>query len=596
MSRWMAGLFAALALTGVAAAETEDWRTPAEISDYTRTPDYAETLAWLKALDARCAAIELSEFGRSAQGRDLPLVVAARPGHADPRTAQRAGDNIVLIQAAIHPGENEGKDALMILLRELCFAPEGRRWLAHSTLLLMPIFNVDGHERRGPFNRINQNGPAELGWRTTATNLNLNRDYVKADTPEMRAWLRVFNAWQPHLVIDLHNTDGADYVYDSTYIIEQGPHVPAALSQWQDQALLGRAFAAVGEDGFKLAPYIQLVDATEPTAGIVRFIASPRFSSGYALARHRVGLIVENHMLKDFRRRTLVSVALLRAVLDELAARPKALPAAVAAAEAEARRMQEGVPLGVRVADSTRMGELEGYAYTRSLSEISGAVWIRYRQEQPQTWRLPIRDQVEVSLAVTPPAAWIIPAEWHSVIERLDAHGVESHTLAAAQNLPVELDRATRIAYATRPFEGRFMSTEIEVEPVRRTQNFVAGSRVVPYAQNAGRLALHMLDPRGPDSLLRWGFFHSRFEDKEYFEPRVMESLAREILAERPELRAAFEAKLADPAFAGSADARLRFFYEQSPWYDRERNVIPVARIDAATLARLREEGALGPE
>ncbi len=200
-----------LALPWSVVAASTDWATPAEASGFTQTPRYAETMAYFERLDAASDQVAMLEFGTSPQGRAMRAVIVSKDGVTTPEAAHATGKPVVFIQAAIHPGENEGKDVLMALVRDLTVSGKHADLVDEAVLVLVPIFNIDGHERFSPHNRINQNGPEAMGWRATAQNLNLNRDYAKLDAPEMQAWMRLWHAWNPDLLVDLHNTNGADY-------------------------------------------------------------------------------------------------------------------------------------------------------------------------------------------------------------------------------------------------------------------------------------------------------------------------------------------------------------------------------------------------
>ncbi len=581
---------ASLLSAPILAADT-DWTTPAEASDYARTPRYAETMAWFERMDAASPALTLSAFGRSPQGRALNAVVLSSDGIATPEAARASGKPVILVQAGIHAGEIEGKDALMALSRELLFGAD-RALLEPVILVLVPIFNVDGHERFGPYNRINQNGPAEMGWRATAQNLNLNRDYMKADAPEMQAWLRLWQAWQPDLLIDLHNTDGADYQYPMTWAFETGPDIHGALGAWQRRTFDEAVKPALAQAGWPVAFYVNMQNWDDLRAGLVEGVSAPRFSTGYAAASGRPGLLLESHMVKDHKTRALATLATLREVLRAIAADPAALKTAVAAADGERFDSDTPVPLAFDLAETTQPMDFKGYAETRTPSEVSGGTWVQYDQSRPETFSLPVQREITVTASAAAPAAYLVPAQWTQVIERLQLHGVRMQRLPAAARVAAERHRFSRVEWAPRPFEGRHLVTTLEstLEPVEI--EVPAGSWLIDMHQPRARLIALLLEPASGDSLIRWGFFDTIFEEKEYAEARVLERIAREMLAADARLKSEFAARIAsDAAFAADPQARLRFFYERSPYFDQAWMRYPVLRLEPQALERLTAGG-----
>jgi hypothetical protein len=576
------------------AAVAADWRTDAEASGFRRTPDLAATTAWLERLAAATDAVRIETFGRSAEGRPLTVVVASADGSFTPELARARGRSVLWVQAGIHPGEIEGKDAGLALLRDLTVAPRHRGLLERTVLVFIPVFNVDGHERSSPFNRINQNGPESMGFRATAQNLNLNRDHVKADAPEMRAWLALWNHWQPHLMVDVHTTNGADYEYDLTWYLEEWGNQAPTVRDWQRAALVGRVFPATDRHGHLLGPYINLVDPRDPRKGLVNFGSGPRFSTGYAALRNRPGLLVETHMLKPYRQRVDATYALLLELLRELRRDGLALREAVAAADAAtvARAAGESprLALAFRPADTAEDFVLRGVAFTHERSAISGDTWIRYDPSKPRRYTVPFQRAMVPAAEVALPAAYVLRPSAVEAVARVEAHGLSHFRLATATEVAATGWRVTNPEWAPAPFEGRHLLVGFDAADLPRTQVFPAGSVVVPLDQPGANLAAQLFEPGAPDSLLRWGFFDAHFEQKEYADARKAEALAREMLAADPALQADFDRALADPAFAASPRARLDFFFQRSRWADPERGVPPVWRIDRATLARLRGE------
>lgn len=586
-----------------------EWTTPAESAQFKTTPDYAQTRDFLQRLSAAAPhSLSLTRFGVSPEGRDLMLVIATNGGEFTPEAARKSGKQILLIQAGIHAGEIEGKDAGLMLLRDLVLddanpASRGSRTsgkfphlLDHTILLYLPIFNVDGHENASPYNRINQDGPQTMGFRATAQNLNLNRDYMKADAPEMQDWLALFNAWLPDLFVDVHTTDGADYQYDLTWYTEDWGNLDPAVKAWQDDALKNTIFPQVEKRGHLLAPYLDLKDHHDITKGVANFGSGPRFSTGYVALQNRAALLVETHMLKPYATRVHATYDLIAAILDYFNSHPASLRQAVTSADlsivARAAQADAALPIVFETGNKPVPLMLKGVAFTQSHSEISGDVCTQYDPTQPKTYEIPFWRDLVATRSVALPAAYLIPAGWPQLVEKLRQHGVHTQALTRSVTLNVQRYRLTDPKWADTPFEGRLMlksfSGKIETAA---NQPFASGATLVVLDQRAANVAVHLLEPDAPDSLLHWGFLNAIFEQKESGDARVLEKLARDMLAKDPALKAQFEARLQDPAFAADAQARLDFFYRRSPWYAQQNvGVYPVVKLDAAALAAARTQ------
>ena len=568
----------------VASPTPAEWQTHAEKTDYRETPRYDETIEYCEKLDAASPLIRFTTFGRSGEGRPLPLVIAATGGTFTPEAARRAGKAIVLVQACIHPGEPDGKDAGLALLRDIAITKSRTGLLDKVVLLFIPIYNTDGNERFGRYNRINQNGPDESGWRGTTTNLNLNRDFMKADTPETRAWLSMWVDWNPDLFIDCHVTDGADFRYNISYQYEHHDNSPAPVREWLRAAIEEHAGPASEADGNLLTTYLVFKDNRDFTQGIVSFISTPRYSTGYTSLRNRPGFLIETHMLKDFRSRVRGTFDLVRHVLEEVNRDPESLLRAVKQADEEtiadgsAYNPSKRYPLRFEFTDKSRPYLVKAVEYKRELSDVSGAVRVIYGTK-PVDMTVPLYDDVRTTASVTTPLYYVIPPQWRDVIGVLRAHGVRLRRFSKSATIAVESYRFSDVKWATTSFEGHVMPS-FKSEPLREQRTFPAGSVVVPMDQRAGRVALYLLEPDAADSLIAWGFMNAIFEEKEYAEDYVMEKLAREMLAKDENLRREFEQRVAnDPKFAGSPSERLRFFYMRSPYWDPQLNLYPIGRV-----------------
>ena len=556
------------------AKPSDPWITPSERTGLTASPDYAQTRAWLEKLDAASPLVRLESFGTSPEGRDLLVVFAGKDGVAfDPAKP------VLLVQAGIHPGEIDGKDAGMMLLRDMAF--HGKDALLDKVnLVFVPIFSVDGHERASPYSRPNQRGPVVQGWRHTAQNLNLNRDYGKLDSPEMRAMIGLINRVRPDLYLDIHVTDGEDYQYDITYgwAGYKGDFARSrATSAWLDASYLPAT-----EAGLKAAGHIpgQLVfglDDRNPKKGLGASPASLRYSNGYGDAARIATVLVENHSLKPYRQRVLGTYVLLEETLKVLARDGAALRAAE-----QKDRAERPAQVAANFAPSARPIRTEsflGVLFETYDSPASGRKEVRWLgKPDPQPWSLPLYTS-EPDLQLTPPRAYWISSAKRDVIERLHVHGVQMETLAAPRAVAVDMIRFEAPKLAARANEGH---VEIEAGPLThetRTVTWPAGSVRVPVDQPLGELVTLLLEPQSDESFFAWGLFPEILQRVEYIEGYAIAPLAEKMLAADPKLKAQFEAKLAaDPKFAADPDARLGWFYARTPYYDDHYRLYPVGR------------------
>lgn len=579
-----------------APAMNADWRTPAEISNYRTTPRYDETMTYVRRIAAAAPRqVKVTTFGRTDEGRDLVAVVVSRDGVFDPAALHKANRPIVMIQNAIHAGEMDGKDSCLALLREMVITKTQAKLLDRAVVVILPIYNADGHERFGPYNRINQNGPEEMGWRTQARNLNLNRDYMKADAPETRALLELFQVWLPDFFVDDHVTDGADYQYDTTYAIDSGPDVDPALAKWIREQLKPYIEKSVSDSGHVIGEYVG-VGESNPGRGLVVGQDTPRFSTGLMILENRPGFLVEMHMLKDYKTRVTGNYELLRALLEVINRDADALVAMNR--EADAATLRAGrqydpaaqFPLRLQATEASVPFHFLGYKRVVELSEVSGALWTRYTHE-PENIDIPLHNELKATTAIAPPRAYIVPAQWPGVIDVLSAHGLKFQRTTAPWSAEVDTYRCGA-KWAERPFEGRHVlasgsefapssgTPALTCESVRETLSFPAGSAVIPMDQRAAKVAIHWLEPQSPDSAVAWGFFDAIFEQKEYGESYVLEKLAREMMAKDPKVKEEFQQKVAtDKEFAADPRARLNFFFRRSPWWDPRLGLYPVGRL-----------------
>ncbi|MDQ3800861.1 MAG: M14 family metallopeptidase [Acidobacteriota bacterium] len=559
-----------------------EWQTFAEQTNYRKTPRYSETVEYSRRLDKSSDLIIYKPFGKSGEGRDLPLLIAATGKTFTPAAARKRGKAVVLIQACIHAGESDGKDAGLALLRDIAITKTRLSLLDSVVILYVPIYNVDGHELFSPYNRINQVGPDEMGFRGTSANLNLNRDYMKADAPETRAFLKLWNDWRPDFFIDSHVTDGADFRYNITYEFAHFEEVSPFIKNWMNEIFEKKVVPKVEREGNLLSHYLEF-NGREVSSGVTTFIATPRFATGYSAIRNRGGLLIESHSLKPYKSRVRGTYDVFWKTLEEINLNKESLFEANRKADAETierARIYDAnnkFPLRFEFTKNSVPFAFKGVEYRLEDSDISGAKRIVYGTK-PLDVTIPKFDEVRVSAAVAPPLYYIVPPQWQEVITVLEAHGVRFQRTSKPLKIEVESYRLTEPQWSRASFESR-LPVSYKTTPIRETREFPANSVIVPLNQETANVAIHLLEPQSGDSFAAWGFFNAIFEQKEYFSDYIMEEVAREMLAKDANLRREFEEKLKDENFRKNAGARLRFFYERSPYFDRRIGLYPVGRI-----------------
>lgn len=542
--------------------------TTAERSQFQETGSYEEAVAFYRQLEKASPYARLIKIGESAEGRPLYVLICSKDRAFTAAAARRTAKPVVLLQNGIHAGENGGKDAAMMLLRDVLVTHRHAAWLDKVIILSIPVFNADGHERISPYNRINENGPAKMGFRVTSTRLNLNRDYIKADTPEMRAWLSLYRAWLPDLLIDNHVTDGGDAQYDATLAANTEQDIAPQVGAWVKQHYMPELMAGLDKLGHVTGFYLE---GRGPQAAVMT--ATPRYSTGYAAAQNRAALLIETHSLKSFKTRVWSHYDIMKLSLDLAGAKLRQ-------ASLDADRAQAAVKPGDRVFLEGKPGgapepyTLKQVESVEEPSPVSGGPVRRYTGKAVNV-ETTIRRGLDVKFAPAAPAGYLVPRQWSGVIAVLKAHGIEMEALPRPITAEFDVLKFENAHFAPMPFEGRFQVVSFVTKAVRQRQTVEAGSVWVPVAQRAGKLAMQILEPEAPDSALKWGFFQPIFEQKEYFSDFVFEPYARQMLAADPKLKAEFEAlKETSPR------ARLQWLYRRSPYYEADKDVYPVLRLD----------------
>lgn len=548
--------------------------TDFELSQGKASPNYADTMTFLDRLvAANPTQFKSLTIGYSNSKRAIKMLVASEQGFFEPAQISNSDKPTIFIQAGIHAGEIDGKDAMFMLLRDIATGKR-RDILSKVNILFIPILNVDGHERSSMFNRINQRGPTKMGFRTNANNLNLNRDFTKLDTPEVSSVLAVINNYNPNLYVDVHVTDGADYQYDVTYgytpvFASESPAISDALNQYFKPII----DSTLTSEGHIPGPLVFVMDKRDFKKGLAGWVATPRFSNGWGDLKSLPTILVENHALKPYKQRVLGTYVFLDGTINALFEHASELSQAVKKEHAFIPK-QLVVKRGyTKKADTIAF---KGIAYSTSVSELSGHNEVEYLGKKQDYTDLPIYWQKEVLQTVEVPNAFFIPPVYSNIIEKLKLQGILVKKLKGANTQPLTVAKVSDYSFDKMPFEGRLRVTaNFEYSTVTNVN--LDGWYQVNTQQKAGELAVHLLQPEAPDSFFAWGEFNTIFQRTEYMENYALIPYAKSMLKDNPKLFLAFNKKLkTDKAFANDADARLNWLYEHSPFYDQNYLKYPI--------------------
>lgn len=576
----MGGATATVAQTSV---DRDALITISERSGFEHTGRYEEVARLNAAFEATYPdAVRAITFGRSAEGRDLHALVVTRTGALTAEEARARNIPVILIQGGIHAGEIDGKDAGYLALRQILDGETAQGSLDKQVVIFVPIYNVDGHERFGPWNRPNQRGPVEMGVRATAQNYNLNRDYVKADAPETRAMLNLINAWDPIVYTDLHVTNGAQFEHDVSVQLEPFTAGDSALAEHGRRLQSDLLRRLESQGSLPLPFYPSMVKRDDPTAGFAADVYLPRYSTGYSPLRNRFSILLETHSWKTYPVRVNITRNYIVNLIEETARNGTAwLRDAHAADRRAAELAGKEIVLEWKASDEARMIDFRGYAYTQTPSPVTGGMLIRYDETQPQIWRVPLRDKLAPTITATlPEAGYVVqPAFAAEVAALLDLHGIQYQRLDSERtNVPTEAYRADTLNYSPVPSEGR-QRLQVKGEWKAETRTLPAGSLYVPAGQAGARLVGTLFEPTSPDSLLAWGQFNLAFQNGNYMEAYVAEDIALAQLQD-PAVAQEFARKLAnDPEFARNPRARIEFFTRNHSTYNPDTRLYPVLRV-----------------
>jgi hypothetical protein len=557
---------------------SKDFETHFEKSNGLETATYQQTIKFYYNLAEVYPEISIKAIGETDSGEPLHLVTLNLDAVFDFSKIKEHNKRILLINNGIHPGESDGIDATMMLIRDIV---QGKIEAPKKTVLAtIPIYNIGGSLNRNSTTRTNQNGPKEYGFRGNARNYDLNRDFIKCDTKNTRTFARIFHLVKPDVFIDNHVSNGADYQYTLTHVFTQHNKMGNDLGDYIHTEIMPTLKQKLLEKNWDITPYVNVFNQV-PEEGFSQFMDYPRYSTGYATLFNCLGVMVETHMLKPYKQRVEGTYELMKSMIDITEEQGDKISELRNSALANFQS-KKTYPLDW-IIDTTKTTTLnfKGFEGHFIESKITGANRLKYDRTKPFTKKISYQNYFKPSLKVKIPDAYIIPQGWHNVIDLLKLNAVKMHVLERDSTITVESYKIEDYKTREMPFEGHYLHYKVTVSKNNQNITFKKGDVIIKTAQPSFRYIIETLEPQAPDSFFNWNFFDTILQQKEWVSPYVWEDLALKILDKNPKLKVEFEEKKKNEKdFADQWYAQLDWIHKQSKYYEKAHLQYPIYRLN----------------
>ncbi|MEM6684712.1 MAG: M14 family metallopeptidase [Bacteroidota bacterium] len=570
-------LFVACSSKEKKAAISYDFTTIFEKSGGTQTPTYPEAIVFYENLADQYNQIHIEAIGNTDAGKPLHLVTYNPDGEFD-FDKIRTEKTIMLVNNGIHPGESDGIDATMMLFRDLA---NGTQTTPKNVVIAtIPVYNIGGSLNRNSGTRANQNGPEAYGFRGNAQNYDLNRDFIKSDTRNAKAFAEVFHKVQPDVFVDNHVSNGADYQYVLTHLFTQHNKLGHEAGKFLHTTMMPDLEATLQQKNWDITPYVNVYGRT-PDSGFSQFMDSPRYSTGYTTLFNTLGLMVETHMLKPYKQRVEGTYALMESLIENIETKHHKAIKTIRQQTHESFVKAATYPIQWKLnRDEKSNLNFKGFEGEFVESELTGQKRLKYDATKPFTKDVDYFNYFKATKEVTVPKAYIIPQGWHHIIELLRVNNVSLSTIEKDTVMEVEVYHIRDFKTYTNPYEGHYTHYNTEVTKSVQQLEFKKGDFIANTNQSSFRYLLETLEPEAVDSFFNWNFFDTILQQKEGFSAYVFEDEAIELLAQHPNWKTEFEQlKATDEQFAKSASLQLRWIFKKSNHYEKAHLRYPIFRI-----------------
>jgi hypothetical protein len=557
--------------------KAQNLTTRFELSKGTQSPPYKEIIEWWNKMDAASPIVKMNTMGMTDAGFPLNLVIVSNDKDWNFDNIHRKNKRVILINNGIHPGEPDGIDASMLLVRDI--ADKKISLPDNVVLAIIPVYNIGGCLNRSGDFRVDQNGPDEFGFRGNSQNLDLNRDFIKSDSKEARSFAEIFHLTDPDVFVDNHVSDGADYQHIMTLVTSQHNKLGGDMGEFMNKVFEPGIFSLMKEKGYDMVPYVNAFGDT-PETGWTEFWDSPRYSSGYASLWQTFSFIPETHMLKTYEQRVRSTYALMKSFIEFTSVNSEKIKT-LRAETREKNKTAANFPIAWGLdRNAFSMIEYKGYESGHKISEVSGQPRLFYDRTKPFNKQVKFYNTYQVRNTIEKPVAYIIPQGWWKVIDLLKLNGVVMRRFLKDSFIAVEVYHIDDYKSSAKQYEGHHPNSDVKIHVTARKMNFRKGDVYIPMNQAANRFIMEMLEPQGEDSYFAWNFFDPVLGQKEGYSSYAFEDIAADYLVKHPDIKARLDQRRStDTAFAKNGAEQLYFVYQNSPFIEPAYMEYPVYRV-----------------
>ncbi|MGJ3233384.1 M14 family metallopeptidase [Marivirga sp.] len=576
----MRPIFFILFIFCLSSSNAQELITAFEESNGTKTATYHEGINFYKKLAQKFPQIDMREMGKTDSGEPLHLVVFNKEENFRFSELQNSEKPILFINNGIHPGESDGIDASMMMLRNWAQNISQHKFLDNVIVAVIPFYNIGGALNRNSTTRTNQNGPESYGFRGNAHNYDLNRDFIKMDSKNAFAFAEIFHQLDPDVFIDTHVTNGSDHQHVVTVLTTQHNKLGRNLGEYLENEFEPKIFEMMEAKGRNPIEYVN-VHGTTPENGWTQFWDAPRYSTGYTTLFQTFGFMTEDHMWKDYKTRVENIYDFLN-IASELTAKEGAKIQKLKAQDRNQIQEADSLPiLWKNDQDEFKMITLNGYKTSYPESELTGNPLLKYHKNDTFEKEVPFYNYYKVEKSVKVPDYYVIPQAWSEVINRLKANGIKMESLRKDTAFSVEVYHINDFKTVGNPYEGHYLHYNTKVKSSNQEMAFRKGDYLIDTRQKNKRYLVETLEPEAKDSFFNWNFFDSILQQKESFSAYVFEPKAKEILADLPkdEQSLFYEKQENDSAFASNNYAQLDWIFKKSKHYEKSHKRYPVYRL-----------------